>query len=75
MKKNKDSPPIQTLNDKTPVYSIDATERKYLLVYTDADKKLKPKLMTRAEFHQLGGIIGLYHKDATGPYGFKGQFK
>lgn len=67
MKRNKDSPPIQTLLDNTPVYSIDASKREHLLVYTDAHKKLKPKLLTRAEFHQLGGIIGLYHTNAPWP--------
>jgi hypothetical protein len=41
-----------------------------LLVYTDPAKKLKPKLLTRAEFHALGGIIGLYHEQSNwgGPF-------
>jgi hypothetical protein len=57
--------PVQILMDNTKVYSIDSSEKKYLLVYTDPDKKLKPKLLTRAEFHALGGIIGLYHVSST----------
>jgi hypothetical protein len=58
--KNKDKP-VQVLLDNTRVYDIDAKEKRYIKVYIDPDKKLKPKLLTRAEFHALGGIIGLYH--------------
>jgi hypothetical protein len=62
--------PVQILMDNTKVYSIDSSEKKYLLVYTDPAKKLKPKLLTRAEFHALGGIIGLYHEQSNwgGPF-------
>lgn len=63
-------PPIQTLLDKTQVYSIDATDKKTILVYTDPLRKLKPKLYLRSEFAQQGGIVGLYHFGAkfNGPF-------
>lgn len=55
--------PVQVLLDGTRVYYIDASEKKHILTYTDPDKKLKPKLYTRAEFAYQGGIVSLYSPD------------